>query len=300
MQAKSCIWYVSKGQIVLPEEKIESKKFAPCEKTQQVSQGWVPPLPGSSFVIEQSNCQLIMFKQQKRLLPASVVSDFLQEKLEAFEEREGFKPSRKLRMQMKEELILELLPQSWVKNTIVPVVIMNRDGRLLVMCSSGVLADDITAYLRETLGSLAVSLPRTERDPAHEMTHWLSDETPPDFEMINQLAFEDEEGGKFSSSDIEVKSDLVRQALDDGFLVQSAKVSWREMVTFKLDSDLVMKSIKSIGDDDSLPGEDQESRFYHEFGVFLAWISQFLNDLTTSMGGLDKALAASMAKNETV
>ena len=108
MQVKNFYWYVLNKPLPAGnalDEKLSSKPFEPCLSQQLSSQGWVSAVDSGERVYEAHGAQLLMLKQEKRLLPASVVNEHLQVKVEEFEQAEGYKPSRKIRQQMKDQPI---------------------------------------------------------------------------------------------------------------------------------------------------------------------------------------------------
>src|SRR5690606_5671564 len=52
---------------------------------------------------------------EDRLLPAAVLNDLLARKLAEMEQKEGRKPGGRLRRQMKDELVQDLLPRAFVR-----------------------------------------------------------------------------------------------------------------------------------------------------------------------------------------
>ena len=52
---------------------------------------------------------------EDKLLPSSVVNDLLQKKIDEYEEKNARRPGGKMRRQMKDDLVMELLPRAFVR-----------------------------------------------------------------------------------------------------------------------------------------------------------------------------------------
>jgi len=306
VQIKNLFWYVLNkplGQAEALGAKLAKKPFAPCGATQELSQGWVAPLSQGEWVYEAHGAQLLMLKQERRLLPASVVNDYLQTKVEQFEAQEGYPPSRKVRQQMKEDLTLELLPKAFTKQVRVPVVIFPKQGWLFVLTSSAKTADDTTAFLRETIESLPISLVSTEVSPSFTMTQWLSapGELPSDWQLGEEVELRDAEDAVVKVRNQMLFSDEVQVHLDSGKHATKLVLIWQDQVSLLLQDDLAIKRIKVLNEEEA-PADamaDDISRFAHEFAVSCQWVVPLCESLLNALGGLEKALGASQARSHT-
>lgn len=303
MQVRSFYWYVLNKPLGSSSEltsKLDAHPFHPCGASQESSRGWVPAMSSEELVYEAHGAQLLMLKQEKRLLPASVVNDYLQDKVEQFEAAEGYTPSRKVRQQMKDDLIIELLPKAFTKSMRVPVVIFPKQGWLMVMAGSAKTADDLTAYLRECLGTLPVSLISSEISPSVQMTQWLSapGELPDDWVLGEEVELKDADDAVVKVRNQDLFSDELAVHMDNGKVVTKLALTWREQVSLLLHEDLSIKRVKLLMDEDA-PAEALDSddgKYAHEFAVSCNWLVPMCQSLIKALGGLDKALAASQGR----
>jgi len=303
MQVKNFYWYVlnkplPQGEAL--EAKLASKPFEPCLSQQLSSQGWVSALDTSDRVYEAHGAQLLMLKTEKRLLPASVVNEYLQVKVEEFEQAEGYSPSRKIRLQMKEDLTQALLPKAFTKSSRLPILIFPKQGWLMVLSGSAKSADDATAFLRETLDGLPVSLVNSDNSPSHVMTSWLQNplSLPQDWALGEEVELQDAEGALVRARNQDLLTDELAVHMEAGKVVSKLALVWRENVSFILQDDLSVKRIKLLLEQEDAPdaSEGQDARFAHEFAVSCNWLVPFCQALLAAMGGLDKALSASQSR----
>ena len=300
MQVRNFYWYVlnkplPQGEAL--EAKLTAKPFEPCLSQQLSSQGWVSAVQSSECVYEAHGAQLLMLKQEKRLLPASVVNEHLQQKIEEFEQAEGYSPSRKIRQQMKDDLTQILLPQAFTKSSRLPILIFPKQGWLMVLSGSAKSADDATAFLRDTLDGLPVSLVNSDNSPSHVMTTWLQNplSLPTDWVLGEEVELQDAEGALVRARNQDLLTDELNVHMDAGKIVSKLALVWRENVSFVLQDDLSIKRIKLLLEQEDAPdsSEGQDARFAHEFALSCNWLVPFCQALLMAMGGLDKALAAS-------
>jgi recombination associated protein RdgC len=303
MQVKNFYWYVlnkplPQGDVL--EGKLASKPFEPCLSQQLSSQGWVSATASGERVYEAHGAQLLMLKTERRLLPASVVNEHLQEKVEEFEQAEGYSPSRKIRQQMKEDLTQVLLPKAFTKSSRLPILVFPKQGWLLVLSGSSKSADDATAFLRDTLDGLPVSLISSDDSPSHVMTSWLQNplSLPQDWALGEEVELQDAEGALVKARNQDLLTDELNVHMDAGKIVSKLALVWRENVSFMLQDDLSIKRIKLLLEQEEAPdsSEGQDARFAHEFALSCNWLVPFCQALLKTMGGLNKALAASQGR----
>ncbi len=303
MQIRNFSWYIlSKplGDKDYIADKLEEHLFKPCTHQQLLSQGWVAPVNEGEWVYEAHGAQLVMLKQEKRLLPASVVNDYLDAKVQQFEEAEGYKPGRKLRQQMKEDITQELLPKAFTKSSRIPVLIFPEQGWLLVLGASNKTAEDATAFLRSSIGSLPIALVNTDSSPSSMMTQWLIDplSVPGDWQIGDEAELTDAESALVRVRNQDLLGEEMMVHTSAGKQVTKLALTWREQVSLIVQDDLVIKRIKLIlEDDDHGPEEDTEAaRFAHEFAVSCNWVVPLCHSILDAFGGLDKALDASQSR----
>lgn len=298
MQVRNFYWYVLNKPLDSElADKLEKHPFEACGLTQQSTQGWVQPVHGEGFVYEAHGAQLCMLKQEKRLLPASVVNDYLQTKVEEFEAAEGYSPSRKIRMQMKEELTLDLLPKAFTKTSKIPVLIFPRQGWLMVLGGSAKTADDTTAFMRESIGNLPISLVNSDVSPSHMMTRWLADPSklPEDWMLGEEVELKDAEDAVVRAKNQDLLNDELAVHMDAGKIVTKLALTWREQVSVIVQDDLSIKRAKLLLEEDAPyeATETEDGKFAHEFAVSCNWVVPLCQSILKAFGGLEKALAAS-------
>src|SRR5690625_644650 len=142
----------------LTPEALLKNPFHPCGKMDTKRSGWSPPLghQGTEYVQAAHGYMMICSKRQEKLLPAAVVNEHLEEKVQEIQAEEGRPVGRKERQTLKDEIIFSLLPQAFSKSARDFAYIAPLEGLIVVNAASAKRAEDLLSQLRESLGSLRV------------------------------------------------------------------------------------------------------------------------------------------------
>lgn len=136
---------------------LAQQPFSGLTALQESTFGWVTPFKDSPMLCENLNGRLFMAAQmQEKMLPASVLKEHLDEKIIAIEEAEGRRPGRKEKEELKESIRAELLPRAFHKTRRVSLWIDPARHWLVLNAASEKTADEVTAQLRDAIGSLPI------------------------------------------------------------------------------------------------------------------------------------------------
>lgn len=224
------------------ETAFEEQKFTPCLGQEAVKMGFTYPLHPSvkSLVHEgQDGLFLVAVKRQEKILPAAVINEELQPKIDALEAEKGRPLGRKEKQVLREELIQALLPRAMVRSSVVSAIYDSKTGYLIVNTASAGRAEDLLALLRKSLGSLPV-LPWTDTNKlCLNMQDWLAGKNlPTGFALGHsvELKAPDEEGAKAKFSNHLLTSAEVQSHLEDK-LVTKLELTLPETITFTITDD---------------------------------------------------------------
>jgi len=303
MWFKNIIAYRFTKPFTLSEDELESKlaesPFTPCGSSEVSRQGWVSPLGkhGQQLVHVTSGHWMICLKREDRLVPSSVVKEAVDEKVAEIEETQMRKVTKKEKDELKEQITHELLPRAFTRSKHTYAYLSPKDGFLIVNASSSKAAEDITSYLRKTIGSLPIRIPTVNQAPAAVMTSWLAKDAllPTGFEAEAECELRDpgEEGGVVRCKGVELDSEEISIHLEAGKQVVKLAMTWEENISFLLNEDLSIKRLK-FGDvmqeqlDDS-GAEDAASKFDASFAIMSMEFAKLLPAVLDAFGGEDKS-----------
>lgn len=280
------------------EAKLAEDSFKPCGPQEMSRQGWVSPpgKHGETLVHAAGGYMLICLQRQEKILPAQVVKEYVDEKAEAIEAEQMRKVRRKERDEIKEQVLLEMMPQAFVRNKRTYGYLALQDGLLVVDASNSNAAEHFASSLRKSLGSLPVRPPVVEQAPAFTFTGWLNESIDlPDQITLGADAWmvdPSEDGGKVIARGLDLNSDEVRGHLDAGMQATKLTMTWDDNVSFCLDEELGITRLR-FGDTfheklDDIDADDAVARFDAAFSLMTLELSRMIPALLEALGGEDR------------
>ena len=267
------------------------KPFTPCSPSQRESMGWVAPIgKGESLTHSSNRYILFTMARQERLLPATVIKETLQEKVEEIENVENRKVSAREKKELREDIEHELLPRAFTRTQKIDAWIDPTNGWLILNTASAPRAEEFTKLLRKTLGSLPVALPESKVSPAVAMTQWLGSQKLPEpftlgFECELKNQGDDKGTATFKQHDLTLEE--VQSSLEAGKYVSKLAIEWDEKISFVLSEDLQIKKLKFLDVmEEQLKDNDPQTHEEHldiAFSLMTGEVSLLLKDLLRAL-----------------
>jgi len=230
------------------EQALTEFRFTPLSAQDAVKSGFSFPLHAS---IKQycHACQHMLFfavKRQEKILPAAVINEEMQPKLEALEQEKGRPLSRKEKQSLKEELQQSLLPRAFSRSTLTQGYYDAENQWLVINSGSAGKAEDVLALLRKALGSLP-ALPWLDNHKLNaHLQLWLQNKALPQGFVQGsdaELKAPDEEGARVKFSNHLLTTTEVQSHLEDK-LVTSISLEQHEGLSVAITDDGAIKRIK--------------------------------------------------------
>jgi len=284
------------------QSQLAEKAFHPCGRQDLSKYGWVPPIDQDSgseaeplYVHACNGYLMLCAKREDKVIPASVIKEAVQERSQHIEQKEARKVFKKEQDQLKDEVMLELLPRAFSKTQRVYAYISPKDDLLLIDASSSAKAEQFMSHLRDTLGSLPVIPPASKQVPTDVMTHWLAEQSAhPPFQLEKECELSNPADSanviRCKAQDLDAHE--VQSMLESGKLCTKLAVNWNDSLHCVIEDDL---SIKRMKFDDQLIEQASETdadskaqQFDQDFAVMSLELSKFCKDLFKAFGGLEK------------
>lgn len=249
---------------------------------------------GKALVHSANGSHLVVATKEEKLLPASVVKESVEEKVEAMELNENRKLTKKEKDALKDEVITTLLPRAFSKKSTISALIIPEQQLILVNSSSNAKAEELLALLRKAIGSLPV-IPVSFITPVEQtLTQWVLSETAPaPFEIQHEAEFKSvaDEGGTARFKDQELSEDEVLAHLNSGKQVHSLAFHFGHSAAFTLGSDCTIKKLRfseefRAGNDD-MGNEDPSARLDADFVLMAEELKALTSKLFDALGGLE-------------
>jgi len=280
-------WVASVAQV---EEGLDRERFTECAASQEKSTGWVEPRGQShGALVEAVDGQLMLkLMVETRILPAAVVNRKLKERLAQMEASAGRKPGKKETREIKDDVRLALLPQTFTKQTAIAVWIDPQAQLLLIDTASQAKADEVVTALVKALTGIALALLNTQVSPRAAMAQWLISQQPPAGFSVDrecELKAADESQAVVRYARHPLDNDEVKQHVADGKLPTRLALTWRSRVSFVLTENLQLKKLAFLEVVFEGAPDGQDDGFDADFAIATGELRRLVPDLLEALGG---------------
>lgn len=270
------------------EQHLAECLFTPCGSTEMSHFGWTNALGkhGHSIAHQSDGNLLICARKEDKMLPAPVINDELEKKIEALEIEQGRGATKKEREQFKEDIIFELLPRAFSRVTDTHAYICPENNIIVVNSSSRGKAEDLLALLRKTLGTLPVTSFDPDVTVDETMTDWLTNGSIGNkFKLGMEAEFHalGDDGAIARVKNQDLTSEEVKAHLDADKYVTKIALEWDESLSFVLGDDLSIKRLKFFDviheQNDDIDSDDVLAKLDADFVLMAGELNRFITDL---------------------
>jgi recombination associated protein RdgC len=274
------------------ESSLESMAFRTGGSQDFQVSGWTPPREDSGLAYAQNGQVLLSMRTEKKLLPATVINQATRARALQIEEQQGYKPGRKQMKEIKEQMLMELLPRAFVitHDTWLWIDTVNRWAA--IDAASTARSDEVLGLLAKTLTPFPIVPLHVEMSPAAAMTLWLSEDEPPAGFSIDQdteLRSTGESRATVRWQRQSVETGEARHHIRAGKQCTRLAMTWNDRVSFVLTENLDLKRIAPldvIKDNQDAQAANEAEQFEADFTLMTGELARMLADLTTALGGM--------------
>lgn len=276
------------------ERNLEEFKFKPCGSQDISKLGWVFPMgkSGSMFTHLADKQILICLKKEEKMLPAGVIKDQLNERVEAIELEQGRGLKKKEKDSLKEEIVMQLLPRAFSRTSHTFAWIDPEASMLYVDASSTRKSEELISLLRKTLGSLPVVPIQLKNQADVIMTDWLTEgNIPANFALEDEaeLCSALEGGGIIRCKQQDLLSDEIKNHLSADKFVTKLALCWADSISFIIGEEFALKRIKFADvlqeQNEDIDKDDFAARFDADFALMTGEIRQLIPAVLEAFGG---------------
>ena len=277
------------------DEQMSAQRFVPCAPSQAVSLGWTAALGNDDApLVHSANGRLLIrLRREEKLLPATVVREQLDERIDAIETAQCRRVYRKERLTLKDEVVQDCLPRAFSRTTYLHAYIDPAAGWVMVDAASAARAEELLNLLRESIGTFPVLLPQVNDAPLATMTHWLvHNNLPAAFSAAGECELREpgEDGGVVRVRGVDLFSEEVESHLQAGRQVVKIALEWDERVAFVLAEDLCLRRLRFadelIKENDDLPDDDALARLDADFALMSEALDGLYAEVMRVFGGV--------------
>ncbi|HUB88493.1 MAG TPA: recombination-associated protein RdgC [Dyella sp.] len=257
------------------DEALNDHRLRPCGPLEMSTRGFVPPVgrgDDAPMTHVVNACTLVTVGGEEKLLPAAVVNDELQRKVQKIAEEEGRKVGGRERKRLKEDLLTELLPRAFVRSSRMSAYVDRKNGWLVLDTASRKSAENALTQVREALGSFPAVPLAPEEGPRVLMTDWLaSGNLPGGLVLGDECELRDPAtatGAIARCRRQDLDAEEVKEHLRNGKQVFQLGLVFDERISFVLGEDLVVRKLKfldavvdELGDSQQDAAAEMDARF---------------------------------------
>jgi recombination associated protein RdgC len=267
--------------------------FSEPTSVEAVRTGFVPPRENDPSLVASVGRQLLFaLRQEKKLLPARVVAQFVKQRAERIEAEDGFRPGRKRLKEIREQVVDELLPRAFSLSTDTRAWIDPVNGWLVIDAASAARADEVVGLLAKAFDGFPGRPLKTVRSPADAMTAWLSDgEAPAGFTIDQDVVLKARDGKatvRYANQSLE--ADEVAKHAKAGKQCTRLALTWNDRVSIVLTETLAIKRVRPLdvlteSESGSAASSDADERFASDFALMTGELSSLLAGIVDALGG---------------
>jgi recombination associated protein RdgC len=241
------------GDLSRLEEVLGEHRLRPCGPLELFTKGFVPPIGrGEEAALTHvvKHCTWVCVGGEDKLLPAAVVNDELQRRVQKIAEEEDRRVGGRERKRIKEDLLTELLPRAFVRTSRMSAYVDRHNGWLVLDTASRKSAENALTELREALGSFPAVPLAPEEGPRVLMTDWLANGTlPAGLALGDEVELRDPgsaTGAIARCRRQDLESEEIKEHLRNGKQVFQLGLVFDERLSFVLGEDLVLRKLKLL------------------------------------------------------
>ncbi len=272
------------------EEGLAKARFAPCGASQERSAGWIEPRGEANGPLAESvgGQWILKHMVESKVVPGSVIKRKLEERKAQIERETGRKPGKKETKELKDEVMLDLLPMAFTKQGATLVWIDLAAGLLCIGSTGQGKADEVVTSLVEAMPGFAVAQIDTQTTPVAAMSEWLVSQEPPSGFSVDrecELKASDESKAVVRYGRHPLDIDEVKEHIAQGKLPTRLALTWDERVSFVLTANMQLRGITYLdGVFDGTSGK-KEDGFDADVAISTGELQKLIPELLAALGG---------------
>jgi len=269
---------------------LEQAGFEPCGPLTERSSGWVAIDPDTSDLLARrvNGADLFRLRSQSRVLPAAVVNEELEVRIEEFRKRMQEAPSPREKRRLKAEARDELMPRAMLKSDRIWGYVDLREKVLGIDTALDSVAERFLRRMQASLDGINIR-PLQFMKPVDELLSGIFfDDAPRQFSLGRECRMQDlgDAASKVRWTDFDLSDKSIRDHVANGMRLTHLSIVYDNMMKFVMDENGVLTKLKFVGmDDDTEDHKEPLARQDAEFVLITGTLRNLLGDLKKQLGG---------------
>ena len=290
---------IPKGEVVENFFNTYLKGLKPCGEFELVSVGFVNPVKlleqeedlEKNLCFVADNKVLVCYCEEKKVVPSSVVREFLNKKVNEIQTSENRKVRSKEKKELRESIIDELCKKAFVRHTYIHAYFDLTNNYLYINSTSNKKIDDFISLLGISFVGKYKKIEEliTVEPMSEAMTKWITNggESPKELEILETCELVDrvQSDSIVNCKKQDLTSTEIQSHIDAGKLVTKIELNWDEKLSFLIDDSFKIKKIKFL--DIESVDEHENGEFYSNFLLMTSVFSEMVNYMSDCFGGFN-------------
>lgn len=275
-------------------EKLAPLAFRPCLPSLPNSSGWVAPLDeeGAALARTVNGNIMLCVQYEEKLLPGIVIRQELIKKIREIEKAQDRKVGQKEKLNLKDEIIISLLPRAFSKFSRTYAYINTKNSTLVLGTKNPKKTEQFIGLFKKSLSEHIH--PLEVNQVTSTITHWLQHQSHPNSFAIEKAAvFQDpqEKQRVIRCQQQNLFAQSIQQLVKEGCQVKQLAFSWQDRINFVLNADFTLSAIKYndeiTGQSKEMEAETKQQQFDADVYIMSESLSALLHELASEFQKAD-------------
>lgn len=269
---------------------LETAGFEPCGPLTERSSGWVAVDPDNSDLLARrvNGADLLRLRSQSRVLPAAVVNEELEVRIEDFRRRMQEAPSPREKRRLKAEARDELMPKAMLKSDRIWAYVDLKEMVLGIDALQDSAAERVVRRLQASIDGLNIR-PLQFTKPVDELLSAIFfDGAPKQFSVGRECRMQDLADAKsiVRWTDFDLSDKSIRDHVANGLRLTHLSIVYDNIMSCVINDSGVISKMRFLGMDDDVEDHvDPMARQDAEFVLITGTLRNLLGDLKKQLGG---------------
>ncbi len=271
-------------------KELEQAGFEPCGPLTERSSGWEAIDTETSDLLARrlNGADLLKLRSQSRVLPAAVISEELDSRIEEFRNRMQEAPTPREKRRLKAEARDELMPKAMLKSDRIWGYVDLKEKVLGIDTALDSVAERFVRRLQASIDGLNIRPLQTMKPVDELLTGIFFDDAPRLFAVGRECRMQDlaDTGSVVRWTDFDLGDNAIRDHVANGMRLTHLAIVYDNIMSCVLNENGVISKLRFLGvDDDSEDHKDPLARQDAEFVLITGTLRRLLGDLKSSLGG---------------
>lgn len=266
--------------------RLEPLLFQPAAPSMASSMGWVPSVDedGAPLVRMLNGHVMLCLQIEEKVLPATVIRYELEQKIKEIQVAENRKVRPKEKLDLRDDIILTLLPRAFSKFTKIYGYIDTKNQWLVLGTTNPKKTENFLSMLKKSITEYIKPFELKRLAPI--ITYWLQNKNyPTNFSIEKSCVMQDatQKTRVIRAQQQDLFAGGIQALLKDGCEIRQLALCWQDHLEFNLLDDFTIRSLKFQDEvkeqAQELEAETKQQQFDADFLIMSEALSGLLKEL---------------------